>query len=89
MHIFSQFQHKIQGAEREELWAEMSFTLQFWNQNSELNGHGERIEPQEPKPKKRLEWNVITAFISIMVARYYLAPMEQNLKNAFCSDFYV
>lgn len=76
MHIFAQLQHKIQGAEREALWAEMSFTLQFWNnQNSELNGHGEYMEPQEPKPKKRLGWNVITAFISIMVARYYLAPM--------------
>lgn len=39
----------------EELWVERSFTLQFWNnQNSKLNGHGECIEPQEPKPKKRL-----------------------------------
>lgn len=42
------------GAEREELWAEMSFTLQFWNnQNSELNGHGECIEPTGTKTKEK------------------------------------
>jgi len=35
MHFSAQFQHKIEGVEGEELWAEMSFTLQFWNnQNS-------------------------------------------------------